>query len=515
MKKLKILFFTAILLFSFTACTNDEAITNVPNVNESASLQRVLEELDIHVDENGDLIPTENPTGNIIFDFCFEFVYPLELVYNTGTTVTVENFTDLITIILNETPELYIVGIEFPFDVEIYNPATNQIETLTITNETEFAALLDSCDIGNSCPCPSDYDPVCVEIIQNGVTVVITFPNACHAECAGFTPNQYFPCTGCGCPTTFDPVCVLDNNGNLIQFNNECLAMCEGYTPNQFVPCEADECEISNLNVVVGDCNVDGTYSLTIDFDYDNPGNDFFDVYVRNGDLLGFYPLSDLPLTIENFEMSGLNLDYVQVCINDNPNCCEEIEWLSPNCNNGNCDISNLTVDIGACNPATGNYAITIDFDYVNPGNDFFDVYVRNGDLLGFYSLSDLPLTIENFEFSGLSTDYVKVCINDNPDCCEELEWVPPSCDNCNCPNVYDPVCVDINGTLITYFNACYAECDGFTDFVTCVDQCNSCINEPYDPICVELSNGTIVTMYNECFLFCNGFTPNNVVTCN
>ena len=91
-------------------------------------------------------------------------------------------------------------------------------------------------------------------------------------------------------------------------------------------------------------------------------------------------------------------------------------------------------------------------------GNDFFDVFVRNNEFIGFFPLAELPVTIEEFEMSGLDYDYVKVCINDNPDCCAEIEFMPPECTGgeCECPAVYDPVCVEIAGGVVTYFNACF-----------------------------------------------------------
>jgi len=69
---------------------------------------------------------------------------------------------------------------------------------------------------------------------------------------------------------------------------------------------------------------------------------------------------------------------------------------------------------------------------------------------------------------------------------------------------------------VITYFNACYAECDGFTpnDYFSCPEACIDCINAPYEPICVEW-DGVVITMYNECFLVCNDFTGSDIVPCN
>ena len=468
MKKLKIFISIFIIALAFASCTNDEnTVGSGPEIEESASMQNVVARLQSFVTEDGTLITSQNPSGNIIFDFCFDFVYPINLIYNNGTVVTVNSFQELIQVIINSTNELYIVGIEYPFQVEVYNPVTNEIEIVTINNETEFIALLESCDF-NDCDCPLDEDPVCVEVQTGGGTEIITFINACFAECEGFTPNDFVPCPNdCDCPTDYDPVCVETASGDIIEFDNECLALCEGYTPNDFVDCE-------------NDCNCTNEY---------------------------------VPVCVES---GGQIIEFQNACFA----FCEGFTQADfVDCPVEECEISNLQVIVGECN-TNGTYSITIDFDHVNAENDFFDVYVRNNEFIGFFALADLPITIEEFELSGLNEDYVKVCINDNSDCCQETEWTAPDCTiigDCNCSGDYDPVCVELTGgTVITYFNACYAECDGFTqaDWVSCPGECSNCINAGYDPICVEV-NGLILTMYNECFLFCNGFTPNNIVDCN
>ncbi len=192
------------------------------------------------------------------------------------------------------------------------------------------------------------------------------------------------------------------------------------------------ECEITNLQVSLISCVTDSTYNLTINFDYKNPGNDFFEVYTRNDDPVGYFKLSELPLTLENFKRSGKDFDYIKVCINDHPECCEVLEFESPDCSDKACEISNLTVDIGDCT-TENNYNLTIDFDYSNPGNNFFEVYARENKLLGYFKLTDLPITIDNFERSGKDFDFIRVCINDHPDCCEVLEFEPPDCSDKAC----------------------------------------------------------------------------------
>jgi len=96
-------------------------------------------------------------------------------------------------------------------------------------------------DCQNSgCGCTTEYDPVCVDL--GGIQV--EFPNECEAFCAGFDSTYIVVCDtippGCPCPTVFDPVCVIDANADTLTFNNGCYAECEGYTPNDYFSCSGN-----------------------------------------------------------------------------------------------------------------------------------------------------------------------------------------------------------------------------------------------------------------------------------
>jgi len=188
------------------------------------------------------------------------------------------------------------------------------------------------------------------------------------------------------------------------------------------------ECTISDLVVERGECTGNNTYNLHLNFSYENAGNEFFNVFGREDKLIGYYKLDNLPVTIENFEASGNDYDFIKVCINDHPDCCEVAEFQAPDCTR-ECSISDLVVERGECfNDST--YSITINFAYSNPGNDLFEVYGRNNKYYGYFNLTDLPVTITDFRKSGSDYDLVKVCINDNADCCKLEEIESPNCDN-------------------------------------------------------------------------------------
>lgn len=229
--KLFLLSFALIAAF-FTSCTNDEPVIEEQNIDESESIRTSLSELRLQFNNEGNMIPDQNPTGNIVFDFCFDFVYPLNLSYNNGTTVTVNGLDDLIEVMINSTDELYVDGIAFPFDVETYDDDSDAIVVVTINNEEEFVDLLEDCDFDEveSCECFEDYNPVCVEIeAPDGQTFLMTYPNACYAECDGFTENDFaenceedYNCPGgTECFTFNFPLTITTDDGNTLTVNSQ------------------------------------------------------------------------------------------------------------------------------------------------------------------------------------------------------------------------------------------------------------------------------------------------------
>jgi hypothetical protein len=254
-------------------------------------MQSALNQLRNHYNEDGSPNQEMNPTNNLVFDFCFEFLYPLSLSYNNEVILTVNSIDELVSVIINSSEEFYITGVVFPFDVKLYDSESNELVVQNINNEVEFSNLITNCYFNDPCICNEEYDPVCVGIIYNDSLMVVSFPNLCYAFCEGFTESD--------------------------------LVNCKNNT----------ECTIYDLEVITGECNDDNTYNMTINFQYEAIGEqEFFDLYARNDELIGYFPLSSLPLTIINFPSSGEDYDFVKVCINDNPDCCKEIEWLPPNC---------------------------------------------------------------------------------------------------------------------------------------------------------------------------------------
>ena len=409
-KYIKFIFgFLLILVISF-ACTNDDSNIELAEVHQSTSIQNALNQLRNYYHEDGTINEDMNPTNNLVFDFCFEFVYPLSLSYNNEVIVTVNSIDELVNVIINSSQELYIDGVVFPFDVTLYDVESNELVVQTINNEEEFSNLIAGCYFNDPCICTEEYDPVCVEIIANDSEIIITFPNSCYAFCEGFTESD--------------------------------LVNCENNT----------ECTIYDLEVITGDCNSDNTYNMTINFQYEEiGGQEFFDLYARNDELIGYFPLSSLPLTIINFPSSGEDYDFVKVCINDNPDCCKEIEWLPPSCigQGSNCEITSLDLVAGECNDDGSTYNLFLDFDFENTnGQEFFEIYFRDDVFYDYFQLSALPITINNFPSSGLENDFIKIVINDMPECSENIEWINPCFSDTFCYEYVFPIEMIVDGQV-------------------------------------------------------------------
>ena len=382
MKPIKLTLIVLILtIFTFTSC-KDESINTSNNTTESIAAKNALSTLQSHFNPDGSLSRDgENPTNNIIFDFCFDFVYPITLSYNTGTEVTVQDFDGLVNVLISMTDALYINGIAFPFQVEVFNADTNSFEVITIQNEDSFIELLESCSIDDNgqqedCVCTEEYAPVCVEVSDiSGESFTIEFPNMCFAECEGFTQADVVdcdysnPCNEDYFDDCFDivfPVTVILPNGDTVQINDEddlediiytnyyfnfdfpitveievngqevtqiihnedefvaLLMQCDGV--------EDDDCEIENLHVVVEDCFSETAYNISLNFETGSSSPQEFMVYFADGNVVGPYSTNDLPITLEVDVNSG-NEDSLIVTVG-NGNCQEDVHWDIPNCSN-------------------------------------------------------------------------------------------------------------------------------------------------------------------------------------
>jgi hypothetical protein len=350
MKTIKLLLlFLAVSAVTLYSCSDSDPIgDNNPTTQKSIAVRTAMNELK---KANG----LTNRT--VVNPFCFEFVYPITLSLSNGTNVTVTSFEGIISILADESTNLYIDGIAFPFQV------TMQGAVSTIDDEDEFIALLINCgfntwnnDLDNSY-CFDLVLPISVTT-PNGVIeinstaeftsyldastsgqVQINFPVSALYQGAVITINNIYEaydlinnCDDCACTFEYEPVCVNTPNGTLT-FGNMCHALCSGYTQNDIVSCNpTNQCNITNLTVATGACTNAG-YALTLDFDYGNAGGTQFEVRDANNFLVGTYSLSALPVTIESWTQNGQGADYLTVTLlNGTTTCTATQQWATPDC---------------------------------------------------------------------------------------------------------------------------------------------------------------------------------------
>lgn len=494
MKNYKLIILSLFLaLFTLTSCDNEEQVVdNNPTATKSESARTSMQELSNHFNNDGSLRNSNNPTGNILFDFCFDLEYPVTFSYNTGTTVVVDSFEDLLSILLNMTDELYIDGVEFPFNVTVYN--NNGVETQTISNELEFVTLIDSCGFEDECACTEQYEPVCVEVDYNGDSVIMEFPNMCYAACEGFTQQDVVECednTGPGHGNDFNhnfcwdiayPVSfnvegdtvVVENdaewdllmytamqfelvypyNITLVADGSTVAISTEEDLTNVILTCsgQTDECEITNFIAVVGECSEDGTtYSVLFNFEVENPTSNEFDiVFEMDTQSNGTYNLSDLPLILE-INVNDLREDWANVSF-ESSNCSANISMAQPDCGTTACEMTNFTAVVGDCND-DDTYTVTFDFDVENPDFQEFTFFLEvNPQLNATYLLSDLPITLDVPSNIISSQDWASVFLGNS--CSSSIEFTSPGCDRVDCWEYVFPVTINYDGVDTTVNNS-------------------------------------------------------------
>ena len=297
---------------------------------------------------------------------------------------------------------------------------------------TTLSAQIDPCNISNVNVETSDCDTAAGTYV---LTLDFDVVNPASDSFQLFHGNDLFGTFGLdSLPLT---ISNFPWNGQLGDFVRVCikdnLLCCE---IKQFVAPACftggnNPCDILDLNVEVGDCTSDNTYQLTVNFAADIPPGlvGVFNVFA-NGSFFGEFSLDDLPLTISDFPWNGGAKDVIKVCIGG-PNfpisCCAEQEFAVPACldnNSGACVIGRLKFDVGDCT-SDSTYKLTLNFKVKNAPVDSFGIVV-DGQFVGKYPLSALPLTLDSFPYIGGNFDKITVCVG--PDCCRTRNVTPPAC---------------------------------------------------------------------------------------
>ena len=142
MKKFS-LFLIAVLtmtaLFT-TSCKKEiENVENPKQVQESASVKSVINSLRSGPSQSAGNATQSQVTYAIDQFFCFDYVYPVSVVYNDGSVESFADINEFALAIVDETQSHYIIDFVYPFDI------TQNGTVTTINNDTDFTNAVNSC----------------------------------------------------------------------------------------------------------------------------------------------------------------------------------------------------------------------------------------------------------------------------------------------------------------------------------------------------------------------------------
>ena len=315
------------------------------------------------------------------------------------------------------------------------------IYTITIANISGQCGIFDLTASFDECDGTSYQAHINFQVDQN--IPIDTFSVTINGDYIGDYVTQQLP-------ITIHNVGIADNYHVLVcgtyLSGQDLFECCEDV--NVTPPACNTDCAISNLHY--SDLSCDGThFEATINFDVQNPGNDYFDLFI-DGEFFDYYLIDDLPINISSAYDNSQNHLPIKVCINDVPDCCETVVLDLSNCVQ-ECVIDNVIVEQHDCE--NGQFYVDIEVHASGYGNDGFNVR-GNGHDYGNFSYEEPFITLGPFDGDG-TTSYEFVIIDNHfPDCQYEYDFGTVDCDHtCTLGAIYAaPYCEDENAYANIYF---------------------------------------------------------------
>ncbi len=201
---------------------------------------------------------------------------------------------------------------------------------------------------------------------------------------------------------------------------------CYAYTEVQPVRC--NDCNISNVKAEPLGCNTNGTFNLRLNFTHQNSPSDSFFVKFR-GETLGRFAISQLPLTINNLRGDDTpRQENIVVCFANN--CCAEVNFLVPNCQNtaaDTCRISNIVARKLPCD-SIGRFYVKLKFESEHTGSGGFTVR-GNGRVYGTFQYAQDSILIGPLRGDGSTVYEFVIQDNQKPNCQDFIEIDPVACE--------------------------------------------------------------------------------------
>ena len=314
-------------------------------------------------------------------------------------------------------------------DFDIIEICVNDSPNCCLVNEY----LQPDCMVEDECAIQGiEYEPICLDSAgffmvnlffthdnTSGEVVITSFNGLSLGQ---FDVNQQPISVG---PFSADD---LDDNGiGFIICDAQIQDCCEEVFADN-IPCNIsnETCEVEFIEVISTDCNTDGTYNLNATYSIANGENDFVDVTV-NGGAVQSLSNSGSVLVTDIAPRSNSDFDIIEICLNDNPNCCEVIEYLQPDCSTSpqECELEILSVDF-VCD-GNNEEQIFFQLDVQSNSMNSFLVFV-NGVELGTGLSSDVITEVGPFPQNADGFYSIQVIDADDATCRAEFELLQAFC---------------------------------------------------------------------------------------
>ena len=199
---------------------------------------------------------------------------------------------------------------------------------------------------------------------------------------------------------------------------DDCFAIVEF---DEIFCCEEEECAVTSVTVETTECN-NGT-NISVWYEIEGGSGEIY--IITNDDYWGPYDDDGvLPLTFVS-QLYPTEFLTVSVCDNEYTDCCTTVEVINP-CYDGTEPCEMTTLDFGP-NPICedGNIITEWFIDGNNVSEVGYDIYVNNL-FQTFVEWNDSSWYDFDLEAPETELFTIKVCDNDNVDCCIEWELENP-----------------------------------------------------------------------------------------
>ncbi len=147
MKKSKLWVLNLLVFFALfnTSCQKDIETTDPgTQQNESELVRSVVSSLNRNNQQQTNPAQSQAQTQSAINSYlCFEFVYPISIIYNDGSTLSLADDAEFAQAIVSQTNQHFIINFVYPFDV------IKDGNIISVTSDADFENLINSCQTFN------------------------------------------------------------------------------------------------------------------------------------------------------------------------------------------------------------------------------------------------------------------------------------------------------------------------------------------------------------------------------